>query len=43
MAVTDFSGPMLVDDGEQINWIAGTAADLPVTFDRGPRSGRQVA
>jgi len=41
--VTDFSGPMLVNDGEQIDRIARTAADLPVTFDGGARSGRQFA
>jgi hypothetical protein len=28
MAVTDFSGPMLVDDGGQIDRIVRTAADL---------------
>ena len=37
--VTDFSVPMLVNDGKQINRIARTAADLPVTFDSGSRSG----
>ena len=39
MPITDFSVSMLVNDGEQIDRIGRTAADLPVTFDRGPRSG----
>jgi NADPH:quinone reductase len=34
-----FSGPMLANDGEQIDRVARTAADLPVTSDSGPRSG----
>jgi hypothetical protein len=37
--VTDFSGPMLANYGEQIDLVARTAADLPVTFDSAPRSG----
>ena len=37
--VIDFSGPMLANDGEQIDRVARTAADLPVTSDSGPRSG----
>jgi hypothetical protein len=37
--VTDFSGPMLVNDAKQIDRIARTAADLRVSFDSGPRSG----
>ena len=41
--ITDFSGPMLVNEGEQIDRIARTAANLPVTFDRGVWSGWQVA
>ena len=41
--IKDFSGPMLVNEGEQIDRIARTAADIPVTFDRGTRSSWQVA
>lgn len=41
--VTDLSSPMLVNDGEQINWIARTAADLPVAFDSSAWSGWRVA
>jgi len=40
--ITDFSDPVFVDDGEQIDRIARTAADVPVTFDGGARSGRQL-
>lgn len=43
MPVTNLSRPMLVNDSEQIDRIARTAADLPVTFDGGARSGRQLA
>ena len=41
--ITNLSDFVFVNQAKEIGRIAGTAADLPVTFDGGARSGRQFA
>jgi hypothetical protein len=43
MPITNLSRFVLVNDAEQIDRIARTAADFPVVFDGGAWSGRQLA
>jgi hypothetical protein len=40
MPVTDLSSFVLVNHGEQIVWISGEPANLPVTLDGGARPWR---